>query len=126
MSLSDKWEFEFTAATLAEAADTKFEKHTAKQKWWEGKKVETMTKVKESGIEVRDSVAATYSNTKGGFGPQIEIDGGLQRDLIECQDKLMEHYNLTRVYGGWAQVLHGNPESRVKLHHDDWLFFFGE
>lgn len=122
----DEWTFEYTASKLAEAAASKREKHQKKLTWWEEKKAETMKKVAESGIEVQDSVASMYSNTKGSFGPQIRIDAGLQRDLTECQDKIMEHHGKVSEYDGWVQVLTGNPEARLSLHHDDYLFFFGE
>lgn len=120
------WTFEYTASKLAEAAITKRGTHQKKLEWWEGKKRDTMKKVTETGIEVQDSVAASYSNTKGGFGPQIRIDSGLQRDLQECQDKIMEHHNLVKSYDGWQQVLSANSEARLALEHDDFLFFFGE
>lgn len=122
----DQWEFEYTASKLVEGAKTKKESHEKRLAWWEGKKLETMQKVKDGGISIHDSVAAGYSNTKGGFGPQIEIEGGLQRDLNECHIKLKEHEEKIRVYDGWIQVLSANPESRLKLTHDDWLFFFGK
>lgn len=122
----NEWSFEYTASKLAEAAASKREKHSKKLLWWEDKKKETMKKVAESGIEVQDSVAASYSNTKGGFGPQIKIDPGLQRDLTECQEKIMEHHHQTVSYDGWVQVLNANPEARLSLEHDDFLFFFGE
>lgn len=122
----DEWVFTYTASKLAEAAANKQEKHSKKLLWWEGKKKETMAKVTEAGIEVQDSVAASYSNTKGGFGPQIRIDAGLQRDLSECQDKIMEHHGKVNQYNGWVQVLNANPEARLELDHDDYLFFFGE
>lgn len=120
------WIFQFTASKLAEAAMAKKEKHTGKLAWWENKKAETLKKVAESGITVQDSVAASYSNTKGGYGPEIVIDETLQRDLTECQKKIMEHHALIQQYDGWMQVLSGNPESRLDLDQDDYLFFFGE
>lgn len=120
------WKFPFTASKLAEAAATKKTAHVAKQQWWEDKKAETMKKVAETGIEVHDSVAASYSNTKVGYGPEIVIDAGLQRDLTECQRKIMEHNTLVKQYEGWFQVLSGNAEARVELDHEDFLFFFGE
>lgn len=122
----NNWIFQFTASKLAEAAISKREKHAAKLTWWENKKSETMKKVAESGITVQDSVAASYSNTKGGYGPEIVIDETLQRDLTECQKKIMEHHNLIQQYDGWMQVLGGNPESRLDLDQEDYLFFFGE
>lgn len=120
------WTFDYTAAKLAEAASKKKEAHAAKLAWWEDKKKDVMSKVADGGIEVQDSVAADYSNTKGGFGPQIRIDSGLQRDLTEVQEKIMEHHNLVKKYDGWVQVLTANPESRLSLEHDDYLFFFAE
>lgn len=85
-----------------------------------------MRKVAESGIEVKDSVASSYSNVKGNFGPEITIDATLQRELTECQQKIMEHHRFIKEYEGWIQVLKGNPESRLDLEHDDYLYFFGE
>lgn len=119
------WTFQFTAAKLADAARAKKSTHQAKLKWWEEKKSATMKKVGEVGIEVHDSVAASYSNTKAGFGPEIVIDSGLQRDLTECQRKIMDHFRLVQEYDGWIQVLSANAEARLDLEHDDFLFFFG-
>ena len=121
-----EWTFEYTASRLAEAANKKRDAHSKKLAWWEQKKAETMKKVAETGIDVQDSVAASYSNTKGSFGPQIVIDAGLQRDLSECQSKIMEHHQLVKEYDGWSQVLSANPEARLQLSHDDYVFFFGE
>lgn len=122
----NSWLFTFTASKLAEAASAKKEKHVGKLEWWEAKKAETMKKVAESGITVQDSVAASYSNTKGGYGPEIIIDETLQRDLTECQRKIMEHHTLVAQYEGWIQVLSGNAEARLDLDQEDYLFFFGE
>jgi hypothetical protein len=123
--IRNKWTFEYTASKLSEAAAKKRDVHASKLKWWEEKKAETMKKVAETGIEVQDSVASSYSNTKGNFGPQIRIDSGLQRDLTECQDKIMEHHDAVKDYDGWVQVFTANPEARLSLEHDDYLFFFG-
>lgn len=125
-TLRQDWEFEYTAGKLAEAAKLKKESHTKRLEWWEAKKKEVMQKVRDSGIEIRDSVAASYSNTKGAYGPEIEVDAGMQRDLCECQSKILEHTNLIKSYDGWVQVLEANKESRLKLSHEDWLFFFAE
>lgn len=121
-----EWTFQYTASKLAEAANKKHDVHVKKLAWWEQKKAEVMKKVAETGIDIQDSVAESYSNTKDMFGPQIVIDAGLQRDLSECQQKILEHNSLARQYDGWSQVLSANPEARLDLHHDDYLFFFGE
>lgn len=122
----DKWEFEYTAAKLVDAASAKREVHQAKFEWWEAKKAEVMKKVREEGIEIHDSVASSYSNVKGRFGPEIQIDEVMQRDLVECQTKILEHHHEIKNYDGWIEVLNANPEARLKLHHDDWLYFFGK
>jgi hypothetical protein len=121
----DEWEFEYTAKVIADAAVAKKAVHIAKFKWWEDKKEAVLKQIKATGISVRESVAASYSNTKGIFGPQIEVDAGMQRDLTECQNKITEHNGLVQIYDGWIKVLSASPESRLKLDHEDWLFFFG-
>jgi len=121
-----EWTFTYTASELAKQAERQLNKHTEKLKWWEEKKQSVMKQVGESGIEVKDSLAATYSNTKGLCGPEIVIDATLQRDLTEAQRKIMEHHGKIQEYTGWLQVLNGNPEERLELEHDDYLFFFGE
>ncbi len=121
----NEWTFEYTASKLAEAAMAKRDGHAKKLAWWEQKKKDVMKQVTESGIEVQDSVAAGFSSTKGNYGPQLRIDHNLQRDLTECQDKILEHHNLVKSYEGWHQVLAANPEARLALEHDDILFFFG-
>jgi hypothetical protein len=122
----NEWTFDYTAKVLAEAALKQVDVHATKLKWWEDKKVETMKKVSEGGIEVHDSVASTYSHTKGFAGPEITIDSGLQRDLNECQAKIRHHSELVNDYLGWHQVLIANPEARLSLEHDDYLYFFGK
>jgi hypothetical protein len=49
----------------------------------------------------------------------------MQGDLNECSFKVTEHSLKAREYDGWIQVFSANPDSRLKLHHDDFLFFFG-
>lgn len=122
----NEWSFEYTAATLADAAEAKRAHHQDRLQWWEVKKVEVTKSVGDRGIEVHDSVASGYSNTATGIMPMIQIDSGLQRDLCECQNKIQEHGKKVRDYAGWVQVLRAQPEARLSLEHDDFLFFFGE
>ena len=123
----DEWTFDYTAAKLADAATKKRDHHTARLTWWKGKKAEVMRKVAESGIEVHDSVAAdAYMTTRPTVSPQIRIDVTLQRDLTECQEKINRHRVLEEDYDGWLQVLGANPEARLSLDHEDYLFFFGK
>ena len=121
----NEWTFDYDAEKLAEAAKAKRDAHERKKEWWEAKKVEVMQKVRATGIDIRDSVASGYSSTKGNFGPQIEIDAGMQRDLTECQQKIFEHDKLIRDYDGWLQVLTAHEDDRLSLDHEDFLFFYG-
>ena len=120
----DEWTFEYTASKLAEAAATKREHHKQRLEWWNGQKDAVMAEVKDSGIEVSESLALAYASNAG-VGPQVMVRGDLQRKLTECHGKLKEHDAKAREYDGWHQVLTANPEARMKLHHDDWLYFFG-
>lgn len=124
--LRDKWEFEYTASALADAAEAQRDFRKGRVEWWKAKQAEVMTKIKESGISVHESPGASYSNSTAGFGPQVMIDATLQQDLGECASKIKEHTTYAKAYDGWVQTLRANPESRLKLHHDDWLTFFGK
>lgn len=122
----NEWVFSKSSGELLVAAKKQLEKHQGKQKWWEEKKAETMKKVGEGGIRVHDSLASNYSNTKGGYGPTIEVEDGLQRDLSEAQTKIMSHHKLCVEYNGWIAVFEGNPGMHLELHHDDYLYFFSQ
>ncbi len=121
--LRENWEFEFSAAKLIEAAKKKKANHSERLKFWEGSKEKVMADVRESGIEVSESLATTHSNR--GVGPRVMVRNDLQAKLTECHDKIQEHAEKIRAYDGWAQVLEGNSETRLRLNADDYLFFFG-
>lgn len=123
-----EWEFEYTASVIAKAAEAQRNYRMTRVEEWEKKKMEVMAKIKESGIEVHESVAASMLNytTSNAAGPQIIIDATMQRDLNECHTKIATHRQSATEYDGWAQVLNANPESRLKLKHNDWMYFFGK
>lgn len=120
-----EWTFEYTAARIAEAAGKKRDHHKSRLDWWEAQREAVMAEVKASGIEVSESLAMAYSSTNASVGPQVMVRNDLQRKLTECYGKLKEHEAKIREYDGWHQVLLANSEARLKLHHDDWLYFFG-
>ncbi len=105
---------------------------------WEGKKKEVMERIKDSGLTVHESIASGMSGsnnvnalkyqttTSSDYGPQVLIDPMMQKDLNECSSKIRTHTELRNQYAAWEQVLSANKESRVKLDHDDWMFFFGK
>jgi hypothetical protein len=126
MGLRDKWEFKYTARKLAEAARRKLQHHRERLKFWEDAKAKVMTEVRETGIEVSESVAgASYSNSTRTHGPQVMVRTDLQTRLSECHGKILEHNAKVAEYVGWVEVLDGNPDNQLTLNADDYLFFFG-
>jgi histidinol-phosphate/aromatic aminotransferase/cobyric acid decarboxylase-like protein len=126
----DEWEFEYTASKLAEGAQAQKEYRLSRVKVWTEAKAKLMAEVKESGLEVTESVAAamgsTYANVRGAGGPTINVRADLQTKLQECHAKIQAHDQAAAEYDGWVQVLAANPESRLKLTQADWLYFFGK
>lgn len=134
MTLRAKWEFEYTAINLAKQAEAQYAFREARIKVWKEEQAKIISKIKESGIEVHEDITELMSNsirsakysTQAMGGAQIVIDPTMQDDLNKCYQKIREHTELSKQYKAWQQVLEGNPESRVKLDHDDWMFFFGK
>jgi hypothetical protein len=134
MTLRKEWEFEYTGINLAKAAEAQHAFREARIKVWRDKQVEIIAKIKESGLEVHEDLAdqmSSFSNTakystQALGGAQVVIDPTMQSDLNKCYAKIREHTELSKQYKAWQQVLEGNPEARVKLDHDDWMFFFGK
>lgn len=128
----DEWEFEYTASKLAEGAQVQKEFRLSRVKVWADAKAKLMAEVKESGLEVTESVAAqmgsTYAsnNVRGAGGPTINVRADLQTKLQECHSKIQSHDQAAAEYDGWVQVLNANPETRLKLTQADWLYFFGK
>lgn len=122
----DDWVFDYPVLELLAAAKTKQEIHQAKLKWWTEKQAEVMQNLRESGIDIKDSVAAGYAATKGIFRPQVVVDPGLQRDLIECREKMRHHTELIENYKSWIQIFQDTKlVHTLSVDHDDWQFFFG-
>ena len=125
-----EWEFEYTAANLASAAETKRNYHKKRFEAWEAKKAETMEKVKSSGLTIHEGVmGSAYNNTNALTsqpGAMVMVDATLQKDLNECTAKIGAHRTLAADYDSWLQFLDANPEARLKLKQQDWMFFFGK
>ena len=125
--LRNDWTFEYTASKLAEGARKQLAHREERVEWWSKKKAEIMDEVRLTGLEVNESIAAlNYTQSLGaGRAPQISVKQDLQQKLAECQAKIHEHSKALKDYKGWIQVLDANPENRLKLTQDDWLYFFG-
>lgn len=125
-----EWEFEYTASKLADGAEAQKAHRLSRVEAWTEAKAKVMAEVKDSGIEVTESVAAdmkSYSNTtSAGYGPRVTVREDLQRKLTECHGKILTHTAAAAEYDGWIQVLRANPEKRLLLTQADWLYFFGK
>lgn len=126
--LRTHWEFEYTASVLAGAAKKKAEYRFERLNWWRKMKNAVMEEVRSKGLTVEESVSDKYasSNASRGHGPRVTIDMRYQRRLDECFEKIEAHDMAARELRGWVQVLEANKEARLKLTHNDWLYFFGD
>lgn len=123
-----EWEFEYTAARLAEGAEVQRQYRLSRVKEWTDAKAKVMAEVRECGLEVSESVAAgmaNYTKNTTDYGPQVMVRADLQKKLTECHEKIKNHQRAVEEYDGWVQVLSANPEARLKLTQADWLYFFG-
>ena len=123
-----RWEFEYPAMALAEAAAKQKAFRESRVAFWTEQKALVMAEVRESGVEVTDSIAASlanYTNTLGHQGPRIVVREELQKKLYECHEKITKHQRAAAEYDGWEQVLRANDGAVLKLTHADWLYFFG-
>ena len=119
------WEFEYTTKQLADAAAIKRDHRQSRVEWWEKQKEAVMAEVKESGLEIQESMANSY-NSNAGYAPQLGVKVELQKKLQECHARIQKHLEAVREYDGWMQVLEAQlPTDKLKLKHADWLFFFG-
>ena len=125
------WTFQYYAHQVAEGAKKQLEFRRDRERWWADKKAEVMARIRESGIEINESLADqnyTMSTQSRGYGPQIAIDTNLQRQLAEAHGKIATHHDAAEEYDGWVQVLSaaGNREKVLELTQEDWLYFFGK
>ncbi len=124
----DGWTFEYTAAKLAEAAQTKISYHSEHLNFWKSKREELMATIRSEGIEVSEKIALGYNNPKArdwDNGGEVMIRNDLRKELSETFSKLSYHTEQRDTYDGWYQALAANPENRMPLNIGDWLFFFG-
>jgi Zn ribbon nucleic-acid-binding protein len=120
----DAWTFDYAARDLAEAAAKRCTHHQQRTAWWESKKTETLAQIRESGIEISESVATGYSAANATFGPQLRIKDEVKQALTECFVKIKEHTAAARKYEGWSKFLNANPDAELKIDQSDWAFFF--
>jgi hypothetical protein len=127
--LRQEWKFDYTASKLAEAAQAKRQFHQERFDWWKDKKDQVIAQIRAEGLEIDEKIALEYVSPKSRDwerGSQVTVRDDLRKNLDECLKKLAYHTGLISDYHGWHQVLSANPEVRLSLDHEDWLFFFGQ
>ncbi|CAK0755116.1 conserved hypothetical protein [Gammaproteobacteria bacterium] len=117
------WTFEYTASRLAKAAAARCEHHQQRLTWWKEQKDAFIAEVKNIGIETKAMPA--MADDDANRMPPMMMRSDLQRRLAECRDKEEEHNAKVREFDIWHRVLMENPETKLNLHQDDWLYFFG-
>lgn len=136
-SKRDEWTFKYTANELSAAAAEKHRYHKSRVVWWTAKKGEVMTAIKETGIEISESIVdelaksgySTANNNMNAMrnGPQVKVNEDLVRKLMECVSKIAAHEVRVSTYEGWNQALCSAPApTAFDLNINDWLFFFGK
>ena len=122
------WKFSYKVSAVLGAAQTKIAHHESRFDFWLVKKSEVMARIKESGIDVKESLAGKeYSNIARGLGARVVIDATMQQDLNECTNKISEHNLHKGEYQSWAYVLANQPQdATLELDYADYLFFFGK
>ena len=130
-----KWEFPYLAAELAVAAQTQKKFREDRIAFWKQKYEEVLKEIRESGVEVTESIAtelrrqADYrlsnSRSPGYSGPRVSIRSDLAEKLQEAHERIEHHQEKAFEYDGWIQVLSARGNQELKLLHKDWLYFFG-
>ena len=126
--LRNDWCFDYPASTRSEAAAEKLAFHHERLDWWKAKRTEVMATIRSEGLEIDEKIVLEFRSPKSrdwDRGAQVMVRNDLQSDLSECLEKLSHHTQQVQQYDGWQRVLAANPEARVKLDIEDWLFFFG-
>ena len=122
----DEWKFEYTAARLAEAADAKISHHSERLAFWKGKRDEVLATIRADGLEIDEKIVVGYQSPKSrdwDRANRVSVRDDLRQKLDEVLEKLRDHTEQLTQYEGWSQMLCANPEQRVGLDIDDWLFF---
>lgn len=120
----DEWKVSYLGKALADAASIKETHHNNRVKWWQDKYKEVEEKIREKGVTIHESQAASYSSS--GMEPQILYDVGLTKDLKEANQKIKDHGAREREYNGWRQMMDANSNKEFELTINDWLYFFGK
>jgi len=77
-------------------------------------------------LEIDEKIVVGYQSPKSRDwerANRVSVRDDLRQKLDEVLEKLRDHTEQLTQYEGWSQMLCANPEQRVGLDIDDWLFF---
>jgi hypothetical protein len=125
----DQWRFEYAAGKLADAAATKIRYHSERLAFWKAKRTEVLNTIRAEGLEIDEKIVIGHSSPKARdweHSSMISVRDDLREKLEECQRKLAYHSGKHVEYDGWHQALSANSDVPLRLHIDDWLYFFAK
>ncbi len=123
----DNWKFRYSGGDLAVAAAARLAFHQERIQSWKQQREEVMQRIRAEGLEIDESLVIGYRSPKSRDwenSTRVHIRQDLREKLDECASKLSHHTELATSYAAWRNVLQANPDSKLKLDHGDWLFFF--
>jgi len=130
MEDKSQWTVRYLPSELLDGIANKIAYHKARAEWWKDKQAEVMTKLKEAGVKVTESLVAQYSASNAYSNSQrgslsVNLDQELQTQLDDCTRKLKEHEKATSLYEHWQSFLKRSQQSEsLLLTFDDYRFFF--
>jgi len=129
------WKFTYAGKALAVASKLKLNYHQSRLTFWEKRQKEVEEQIQKDGVKIdKSQLLRMANNAAQGFSasntysrqPTVEINEEMLKDLNECLDKVRSHRQYFDDYSGWLQLFNAQPEAELKLHHDDYLYFFDE
>ena len=126
MALRQQWEFSYKSGDVGVGAKWKEDHHKKRLEFWVKTQENLMAEIKETGIEVIKSQAASYGATNAAHSPQVVIRADMQTKLNECHLKIGEHRALVETYASFREALNLNPNQMIGLDVADIGFFFGK
>lgn len=126
MALRSQWVFSYKRGAVGAGAKLKETHHKERLAFWVKTQRKLMDEIKETGLEIIESQAASYSITDVAHGPQIVIRTEFQTKLNECHSKIKEHCSFIEIYISFHQALLLHPDQSIDLDVADIDFFFGK
>lgn len=130
--MRNEWKFQYQVSQVLKGAKDKHAFHYNRWEWWKAKKEETIAKIKAEGLVIDDSIVnelgkTGYVSNMSNRGVNVTINEEMERDLVECTNKIDQHNRQVTGYGNWVQVLENQLSTMtLELTQDDWVYFFGK